>query len=302
MTQTAPIDWSAYQVFIAVCEAGSISGAARRLGVNHSTVLRRVGALESALAVRLFERGGGVYQLSPAGKDVLAGLGGVAGRIHGSRAQVQGRDAEVRGDIRITTTDTLAQSMVMAILNEFGERYPEVTLRVSVNNHFLNLARHEADIAIRGSNRPPENLVGRHIGNIQTAPYASTAYLKSIGRRRMLGEMDWVGPDASLAHLEMAKWMRAHIDSDRVVMTVDSLVGLVHAVRHGVGAGMLLCPLADHHPDLVQLAPPSTELDTQIWILSHPDLRQVARIRVISQFLFERLSQDRRLRSREGSR
>ncbi len=292
-----PVDWGDFQVFVAVCEAGSVSRAASRLGVNHSTVLRRVQALESTLGVVLFDRGP-AYALTPAGRDLLSGLSGVSSRIDGSRAQVQGRDDEVRGEVRLTTTDTLARGMLMPLLRAFCERHPEVSLRIAVNNHFLSLTRREADVAIRGSNRPPENLVGRHVGDIRTAAYASRAYLATARRRARLTELDWVAPDAALAHLEQAKWLAANVPAERVAMSVDSLVGMVHAVRQGVGAAMLLCPLADMHDDLVQLEPPPPALDTQLWILTHPDLRQVARIRAFSQFMFERLSADPRLAPR----
>ena len=131
-----------------------------------------------------------------------------------------------------------------------------------------------------------------------SAPYASKAYLKGAGRRTRLVELDWIGPDASLAHLEQAKWLATQIPAERIAMTVDSLVGMVHAARHGIGAAMLLCPLADQHDDLLQLQPAPAALDTQMWILTHPDLRQVARIRVFAQFMFERLSGDPRLMPR----
>lgn len=293
----APIDWGDFQVFVAVCESGSVSRAAVRLGVNHSTVLRRVQALESALGLALFERGS-AYVLTQGGRDLLSNLAGVGGKIEGSRSLVQGRDDEVRGEVRLTTTDTLAHGMLMPLLREFCTQHPEVTLRIVVNNHFLSLTRREADVAIRGSNRPPENLVGRHVGNIRTAAYASRAYLATVGRRAKPGGLDWIAPDAALAHLEQAKWLAAHVPAERVAMSVDSLVGMLLAVRHGIGAAMLLCPLADVHHDLVQLQPPPAALDTQLWILTHPDLRQVARIRAFSQFMFERLSNDPRLAPR----
>jgi DNA-binding transcriptional LysR family regulator len=293
----APIDWGGFQAFVAICEAGSVARAAARLAVNHTTVLRRLQALESALGLALFDRGS-AYVLTPAGRDLLSGLAGTTARIEGSRAQVQGRDDEVRGEVRLTTTDTLAHGVLMPLLREFCARHPEVSLRIVVNNHFLSLTRREADVAIRGSNRPPENLVGRHVGDIRTAAYASRAYLRTAGRRTRATDLEWIAPDAALAHLEQAKWLAAHVPGERVVMTVDSLVGMLLAVRHGVGAAMLLCPLADVHDELVQLQPPPPALDTQLWILTHPDLRQVARIRAFSQFMFERLSSDPRFAPR----
>ncbi|MFZ5545928.1 MAG: LysR family transcriptional regulator [Pseudomonadota bacterium] len=292
-----PVDWGDFQVFVAVCETGAVSRAAERLRVNHSTVLRRLRALEASLGAALFQRGS-TYALTQAGRDLLAGLAGAATRIDSSRSQVQGRDDEVRGEVRLTTTDTLAHGLLMPLLRDFCALHPEVSLRIAINNHFLSLTRREADVAIRGSNRPPENLVGRHVGDVRTAAYASRAYLQSLPRGAKMAELEWIAPDAALAHLEQAKWLAANVPSDRVVMSVDSLVGMVHAVRHGVGAAMLLCPLGDAEQELVQLAPAPPALDTQVWILTHPDLRQVARIRAFAHFMFERLSNDPRLAPR----
>jgi DNA-binding transcriptional LysR family regulator len=181
------------------------------------------------------------------------------------------------------------------VLARFHAAHPGVQVQVAVNNSFSSLTQREADVALRGSNRPPPNLVGRRVGDIQTAPYASRGYLKSLGRQADFASYRWVGTDESLAHLEQAKWLRKHVAEARVAMRVDSLVGMVDAVAHGLGAGLLLCPLADVRSELVRLAPPDPTLDTQVWILTHPDLRQVARVRAFTQFVFDALSVDVRL-------
>lgn len=289
------LDWDDLQTFVAVCAAGSVSRAAAALGVNHSTVLRRLAALEGGVAAPLFDRSSGSYRLTAAGEELRSGLAGMAERMAIAHRQIAGAESEVAGEIRLTTTDTLAGSLLMPAIEAFCRQHPAVRVQVVVNNHFLSLTRREADIAVRGSNRPPDNLVGRHVGDIRTAPYASREYLRTLGRRRPLVEMDWIAPDESLAHLEQARWLARTIAADRVVMTVDSLVGMVQAVEHGIGAAMLLCPLADARPGLVRLAEPEAALDTQIWILTHPDLRQVARIRAFAQFLCEALASDPRL-------
>jgi DNA-binding transcriptional LysR family regulator len=292
---TRPIDWSDLKVFLAIARARSVSRGATELGITHATALRRLAALEQALEQPLFDRGGGRYTLSGAGADLLSDLEGMADRLAEAPARVGANDDEVRGQIRLTTTDTLVHGLLMPLIHSFCEAHPDVRLQVIVNNNFLSLTRREADIAIRGSNRPPENLVGRRVGNIQTAPYASRAYLKSVGRRRALEQLEWIAPDESLAHLEQSKWLARHVPATQVVMRVDSLVGMVHAAAHGMGAAMLLCPLADERPDLVRIAEPQAALDTQLWILTHPDLRQVARVRAFSQYMFETLSSDGRL-------
>ena len=119
-----------------MCETGAVSRAALRLGVNHSTVLRRLQSLEAALGVVLFERGGS-YVLTRAGRDLLTGLGGASARIEGSRSQLQGRDDEVRGEVRLTTTDTLAHSLLMPLLSascgQYGSFVPWISIFGSVS-------------------------------------------------------------------------------------------------------------------------------------------------------------------------
>jgi DNA-binding transcriptional LysR family regulator len=294
-TETRPLSWDDLQVFLTVCHAGSISSAAKRLAVNHSTVLRRIASLEDTLAVRLFDRLPSGYALTAPGNDLAEKLAGVAEQIDASQRRLKGLDEEIKGVIRLTSTDTLLPSMLMPLVARFRALHPGVQVQVTVNNTFLSLTKREADIAVRGSNKPPENLVGRRVGDIQTALYASKAYLKALGRNPSLDDFLYVAPDESLSHLEQSKWLHRNVAPSRIAVRVDSLLGMVDAVVHGAGAGMLLCPLADTQSTLVQLAPPSAQLNTQIWILTHPDLKQVARIRTFTQFLFDALSNDPRL-------
>jgi len=291
----SPLDWADLQHFAAVGRSGSIAGAARALRVNHSTVLRRLAALEAALGVRLFDRLPGGYALTTAGNELNEHLAGLAEQVDAAQRHLTGRDAAITGTIRLTTTDTLLHGLLMPVLARFHAAHPGVQVQVAIDNGFSSLTQREADVALRGSNRPPPNLVGRRVGDIQTALYASRAYLKSLGRNADLASYRWVGTDESLAHLEQAKWLRKHVDESRVAFRVDSLVGMVDAVTHGVGVGLLLCPLADARSELVRLAPPDPALDTQVWILTHPDLRQVARMRAFTQFVFDALSADVRL-------
>jgi DNA-binding transcriptional LysR family regulator len=289
------LDWDDLQVFLNVVEHGTIAGAARTLSVNHSTVLRRVGHLEDTLKARLFDRLPGGYALTSTGHDLAEHLSGVSEQIDSAHRQLMGLDVEIKGVIRFTSTDTLIHGMLMPLMARFRELYPQVQIQVVMDNSLLSLTRREADVAVRGSNKPPPNLVGRQVGVIQTALYASKAYLKTLGRKRTLADYEWVAPDESLSHIDQAKWINQNVDSSRIAVRVDSLVGMVEAVQHGMGVGWLLCPLAKARPDLVRLEPVEPSFDTRIWILAHPDLRKVARIRAFTQFLFDALSQDERL-------
>jgi DNA-binding transcriptional LysR family regulator len=149
-------------------------------------------------------------------------------------------------------------------------------------------------VAVRPSNTPPETLVGRRVRMIQTAVYASRDYLQ---RSRSAGiadqdwaSHDWVAPDESLGHLAQAKWLKANVPDERIAMRIDTLLGMAQAVRAGFGAGMLLSMLADAAPELDQLLAPDPALDTDVWVLTHADLRNVGRIKSLTDFLFTELA------------
>jgi DNA-binding transcriptional LysR family regulator len=279
------MDWDDYQYFLAVAGSGSVSAAARRLGQSHSTVLRRLDKLETALDVRLFERFQTGYVLTASGEELQALLAPIGEGMQDIERKLGGQDAALQGTIRVTTTDTL-MAVLLPVLADFRAGYPGIQLQITVNNSFLNLSKRDADVAIRPSNAPPDNLVGRKLGVLRTAPYASTAYLQ----QRPRADHEWVAPDDSLAHLRQSRWLREHVPADKVAASVDSLLGMVTAVEAGLGAGVLLCLLADARPGLVRLANPDPALDTDVWILTHPDLRRVQRIRVFTAFVFDGLS------------
>ena len=289
-----PLEWSDLQYFLAVYERGSIGAAAQALRVNHSTVLRRIASLERTLAVRLFDRLPRGYVLTGHGHELAAGMTGVAERVDAAQRRVTGADLALSGTLRLTAPDTLIQQLLLPLLAEFRTRHPHVQLELVANNTFLNLTQREADVAVRGSNKPPENLVGRRAGRIQTALYASRAYLETLKPRHTRADYRWVGHEPSLSHLQSAQWMRKHVDADRVALRVDSLVTLAEAVAAGIGVAWLLCPLGDAR-GLERLEPPPSEFDTQVWVLTHPDLKRVARIKALTDFLYERLAADPRL-------
>jgi DNA-binding transcriptional LysR family regulator len=283
------VDWDDLRFFLAVSEHGSISGAAKLLNVNHSTVLRRLASLEKRLGARLFDRLPDGYEMTAQGEELRNQLRGVSEQIETAQRRLSGRDLGLYGAIRITTTDTLMHGLLMPYLAEFRALNPAIQMEIVINNTFLSLTRREADIAVRPSNIVPENLVGRRTGRLRTAIYASKSYLKKNAKKKEWAAHDWVAPDETLSHLAQAKWMRENIPEDRIVVRVDSLVGMVAAVSQGMGLGMLLWLLADGEKDLVRLAEPLNELDTDLWILTHPALKGVARIKAFTDFLYDRL-------------
>jgi DNA-binding transcriptional LysR family regulator len=287
------LDWDDLRYFLAVSRAGSLSGAAKKLGVNHSTVLRRLSGLEARLDVRLFERFQTGYAMTAAGEDLHARLEPLAEQIEALERQLGGLNAALTGTIRITSTDTMVHGLLTPSLAQFRRAHPGIQLQVVVNNTFLNLTKREADVAVRPSNQPPDNLVGRPVGAIQTAVYASKKYLSESAKAGLAATdwaaHPWVALDEGLSHVAQARWFASHVPPERAALRADSLLGMVDAVREGIGLGMLLCLLAEREDDLVRLAPPPRELDTQVWVLTHPDLRRVQRVKALTDHLYETL-------------
>lgn len=282
------IEWDDLRFFLSVATKGSVSGAAKDLGTSHSTVLRRLANLEKKLGARLFKRLPGGYAITQAGEQLRQRLAGVAEQIEGAQRQLSGLDTRPSGTIRVTSTDTLMHGLLMPLIAEFREVYPQIRVQIVVNNTFLSLTKREADVAIRPTSRPSENLVGRKVGRIQTALYASRAYWKTSSRKSS-AEHHWVVPDESLGHLAQARWAAKHVTAERIAASVDTLLGMARAVRAGMGIGMLLTLLADGDDQLVRIGEPEPQLDTDVWILTHVDLKHVPRIRLFTDFMHQRL-------------
>ena len=289
------LDWDDLRFFLAVSERGSISAAAQLLNVNHSTVLRRLATLEKRLGARLFDRLPDGYEMTPQGEELRNQLRGVGEQIETAQRRLSGRDLGLHGVIRITTTDTVMHGLLLPYVAEFRALHPAIQMEIAINNSFLSLTRREADVAVRPSNSIPENLVGRRVGRLRSAIYASKSYLKRNGKKKEWAAHDWVAPDEALSHLAQAKWMRENIPEVRIAVRVDTLLGMVAAVRNGIGLGLLLCFLADDEKDLVRLAEPDNELNTDLWILSHPALKGVARIKALTDFLNDKLRASNKL-------
>lgn len=294
-TRPAPPDWGDIQFFMAVVETGGVGPAAKRLGVNHSTVLRRIAQLEERLGNRLFDRLPGGYALTAGGNALAEHLEGLTEQVEAAQRHLSGRDPAIEGPIRVTSSDIVVEGLLMPLLARFRRRHPAVQIQLIMNYGFAELTTHEADIAVRGANKAPPRLIAHRVGHIETVMCASTEYLARTGRNKPLAEHRWVAVDVSLSFTMFESWLRKHVREDRIVARIDSLVGVADAVAGGLGVGMLPRPLVDSRPQLVQLGPAEPLLDKPIWVLMHPDVQRTARVRALFEFLKDALSVDERL-------
>ncbi|MFC0269133.1 LysR family transcriptional regulator [Kushneria aurantia] len=265
--------WNDLPLVLAIAETGSLAGAARRLAVNHATVFRRLNALERQLAVRLFERHSGGYRPTQAGWELADSAARMAKEVHDAERRLQGHNPALAGTLRITTTDTLLHGLLTPIFHRFRQRYPDILLEVAISNRTLDITRREADIAIRPTNHPPESLIGRCIGSVRQAVYTR--------RDNQVTQAVWVGPDAAMGYPALERWMREQGVEEAVGYRADSMFGMMSAIRVGMGCGVLPCYLADAEPLLVRVGETVASLDTNLWLLTHADLRWTARVRAL---------------------
>lgn len=283
------IDWSDLHLVLAVCREGTLSGAARLLGVNHSTVFRRVGAIEDRLGVRLFERLPTGYIMTEAGEAMLKTGERVENEILALSRDLVGRDLNLHGLLRVAVPDALLLQCILPMLDDFTRRFPDIQLELAVSNHYLNLSRREADVAVRVTDTPPESAIGRHICSMASTLYATREYIQRHDNNPA-ATGSWLMPDEELAHLPINLWQAKHYPQARIGLRCNSLLGLHQAARQSLGVVALPCFLADPDDRLCRLVPPPTELASELWLLTHPDLRRTARVKAFMDFLAEILT------------
>jgi DNA-binding transcriptional LysR family regulator len=279
---------------LAVATEGSLAGAARVLRVNHTTVLRRVAALEQRLGLRLFDRLPTGYVATATGEELIATARQVNDAVVALERKLVGRDLQLRGTVRVTTTDSLAASLLPDLLARFKESQPGILIELAVSNAMFNLTRRDADVAIRPAVEAPEALVGRRISRVGFAVYASPDYVE--GRGIDFGDLQrcaWLVPDDSLVDSSVRRWMRATLPDVEVTLRADSLLALRYAAAAGLGLAALPCYLGDTSPDLVRVGRRVAEMETVLWLLTHPDLRRSARVRAFMEFAGGSLARQR---------
>jgi DNA-binding transcriptional LysR family regulator len=289
------IEWDDLRYLLAAAAEGSLAGAARALGVNHTTVLRRVNAFEERLGARLFERLPSGYTLTTEGAELIEAARLMEDTVASLERRLVGRDRELAGTVRVTTTDTLAGSILPGILADFRRQHPGIALELATSNLVVSLSKRAADVAIRPAENPPEALVGRRVSSVGFAIYAGAQYLAAHDGAAELSAHTWIGPDDSLADTSVSHWMRIALPGAEVSLRTNSLLAARHAAAANLGVAALPCYLGDTAGDLVRLHPPIDAMTTALWVVTHEDLRGSARIRAFTEFCAGAFARRRRL-------
>ncbi|SKB75488.1 DNA-binding transcriptional regulator, LysR family [Sphingopyxis flava] len=279
------MDWSDLQFILAVADRGSLGAAARTLGVNHTTVLRRIQAFEKAHGVRLFDRLPSGHALTGAGEAAQDIARSIAELVEELEGRIAGEDLRLEGTLRIATTDTLMASILPGILAAFQKEHPAVEMDVSVGSDLANLGKREADVAIRVTAAPQETLIGRKIGVVAMAVYRTAADEAPLAQMPALLSEKWVALSGDLAGTSVGRWMRANVGEGQIACRIDNFISLAQAAAAGMGLAALPVYLGDYAPGLRRAsAPIHLRPIPSLWILSHRDLKRSAKVRAFVNF------------------
>jgi DNA-binding transcriptional LysR family regulator len=287
------LSWDDFRYVKAIADTRSLAGAAAELSVNHSTVFRRLAQVENQLGSRLFERSRAGYALTPCGEEMVRLAERMGEDIVAFERQVTGHDLRPSGELRVTTNDTVLLHMMTGVFAAFRKAYPEILLDVVVSNQALNLSKRDADVAVRATDRPPDALIGRRAASIAWAVFASSANApESFDPETDAHSVEWIGFGDNLANLKAARWLKDR--GGRIVYRINTVLGLAEATAAGMGVAVLPCFIGAATPGLTRLTAPLPDLANGIWLLTHADLRQTARVRAFMDFAGSEIAKQRK--------
>jgi DNA-binding transcriptional LysR family regulator len=298
--QSTVDDWNELRLVLAVARAGALAGAAKALGIDHSTVYRRLQAIEAKLAGPLFERlAGGVYVPTATGERLAAAGERMEDEALALARDLAGRDRRLEGRLRVTSSETLAYRLLTRHMAAFRAAYPGVTVELAIDNRVLSLSRREADVALRPMRPKEGDLWGRKLADVAWTVYGSAEY---FGTRPPPASSDQlvshalIGWEEGASGIKAADWLAAIVPSSAIVYRTSSLVNQLVAARAGMGLAVLPCYLGDPEPQLRRaLARPVPELSRELWIVSHADLKATARVRAFFEVVGEGIAADKSL-------
>ena len=267
------MNWDDLRLFLAVARTGSISGAARQLGVQHSTVSRRIRQFEEKLGSRLLERKTGRYELTQAGEHVKEASDRIEREVLGVDGALLGKDSQQVGPLKVAALNNMASTVLMPMFASFSKKRPQVELHIIVSNIDASLSQREADVAIRLTNTPTDTLIGKRIVTVASTIYGSRVYLDQL--RKQGGQPRWIGVECCGFHKTWTKQLSSghsyNFYSDDTQLTLS-------AVREGLGVSILPCFMGDSDSQLERYCEPDPAYNLGLWVLLHPDLKRTARV------------------------
>lgn len=279
------IEWSELPLVLAISRAGSLTAAARTLKINHSTAFRKLRLLEQRLGTPLFDRlPGGAYAATKNGEKLARLAERMAEDIGEVGRDLLGEDGRLTGVLRVTTSESIAHCLLLPHLRTFQETHPLIDIELDVSNRQLDLARREADIAVRTVRPLSGALWGRKVANLSWGLYGR----RSRGRTKTVTETAprFIGWDTQSSSMKVARWIENTAGRERIAFRTSSLLQQLQATKHGFGQSVLPCYLGDIDAGVIRVEPePINALQDELWIVAHEQLRRTARIKAFLEFI-----------------
>ena len=278
-------DWDDLRYFLAIARSGSVTGAAHQLGVNHSTVSRRIAAMEKRHRVRLFERLANGFEMTEAASAILDAAKAIEAKNLEVERLLFGQDKRLSGSLKVTMPHDLANFCIIPHIQNFCRQYPDIDMKMLVSPGLKDLAAREADIAIRLTPNPPDYLIGQKLAAMRHGVYQSVHYQPEQDHRERV--ILWTQDNSAPA------WVTEHYPNAKIVLRVDDLASMYAAIKAGLGIARIPCYLPDTLQDAdikrrdIALKPSTWS----VWLLSHVDLKATARVNVCKHFLKEVIRQ-----------
>ena len=283
-----PFDWNDLKAFLAVARGGSTLAAAKTLGINQTTVARRIEALETAVGFKLFERGQAGSRLTEVGQDLIAEAERLEQAAHGFASRAASHQRGVAGTLRVTCTEILANMVVTPGLPEFRRLYPELKVDLVLTDAPLDLEAGAADVAVRaGLALTKSDLVDFKLAEFAFALYCSRDYALRRGLPASVADLrhhDLIAGEGGHLPLPGVSWMMGHAPGVEPAARSNTMTNMLHAIRAGLGIGPFGCLLADLEPDLIQCLP-IPEVRPSAWVVMREEMQAAPRVRAFVDFI-----------------
>ena len=286
------IDWNLARAFCATADAGSLSAAARKIGLTQPTLSRQVAALEDALGVTLFERIGKKLILTDAGLGLLQHAHAMAAAADAMALAAAGKVQEIAGRVTVSASDAISAYLLPDIVARIRQQAPQITLVVVASNSISDLRRREADIAIRHVRPTEPELIGQLVHQSTAHFYAADSWVVRNGAPSSVAEL----VSGELLGFEPAERFAEHLNSAGIPVTPDDFrivsengVVIWELVRRGLGVGAMLREIAERTPGIIRLLPDLPGTPVPVWLVSHRELRTSQRVRLVFEILAEEL-------------
>jgi DNA-binding transcriptional LysR family regulator len=282
------VDWNLARAFCMTADTGSLSAAARRLGLTQPTLSRQVAALEAALGVTLFERVGKKLVLTESGLSLLEHARAMSNSAEAMALAAVGRAQDIGGAVNISATDAVSAYLLPEIVEAIRQKAPQITIGIVASNTLSDIRRREADIAIRHVQPTEDELIGQLVGTAAAHLYASKDWVARRGMPASIDDLlpeDLVGFEPVDQFAEHLKAIGISVNADRFRIVSENAVVLWEMVRRGLGVGMMLREVAERTPGLVRLLPQLPVVPVPVWLVTHRELRTSARVRLVFDVL-----------------